>query len=103
MSGNRNDIERVEALANLIVDPGKESAIEDDFKSIMSFVDEIHDTDTTETAATEQVTDLENVFRSDDVVEFRHHRSMFEMTPHRENGMYRVPGVFSDDPEEHGS
>lgn len=103
MDDTRVTIERMAALASLSIDSSRMRSLEDDFSSVISFVDAIHDADTTETAVTDQVTDLENIFRSDDVVEYPHHRSMFEMTPHRDNGLYRVPGVFTDEPEEHGS
>lgn len=103
MADTRDEIVRITALANISIDPSKKRFLEDDFASIISFVDDIHRADTSETSATDQVTDLENVFRSDDVVEFPHHRTMLETMPHHDAGLYRVPGVFADDEEDDGS
>lgn len=101
MSTKRPDVERITTLANIEIDEARVRSFEKDFKDIVDFIDVLQRVDTAETAATSYVTDLENVFRADDVVPFVHHRTILALSPHREGSLIRVPGIF--DGSEEGS
>ncbi len=97
MEKNRIDIDRIAALSNLELSETHRQSLEKDFDSIVEFVGELQRVDTAETAVTSQVTDLENVFRADDVVPFPHHRTIVEGSGRRHEDLFKVPGVFSDE------
>ena len=95
------DIERIAALSNLELSEASRASLGKDFSSIVEFVGALQKVDTTETGVTCQVTDLENVFRADDVVPFPHHRAIVEGSGRRAESLFKVPGVF-DDGGKHG-
>jgi len=96
MKKERIDIDRIAVLSNLQLSDKDRTSLEKDFASIVDFVGELQRVDTTETDVTNQVTDLENVFRADDVVPFLHHRAIVEGSGRRHESLFRVPGVFDD-------
>lgn len=90
------DIDRIAALSNLELSGEGRASLERDCASIVEFVGKLQRVDTSETDVTNQVTDLENVFRADDVVPFPHHRAIVEGSGRRHENLFRVPGVFDE-------
>ncbi|MFH0828561.1 MAG: Asp-tRNA(Asn)/Glu-tRNA(Gln) amidotransferase subunit GatC [Candidatus Kerfeldbacteria bacterium] len=97
----RPDVERITALANIEIDAAHLTSLEKDFGDIIDFIGALQRVDTSETIATSHATDLENIFRADDVVPFLHHRTILEMSAHREGSLIRVPAIF-DGSEDNG-
>jgi len=97
MKKNNIDVDRFAALSNLELSEESFGPLKKDFAAIVDFVGELQRADISETEATNQVTDLENVFRADDVVPFPHHRAIIELSGRRHENLFRVPGVFDEE------
>ena len=100
MRTTRPDVERITALANIEIDTARLQSLEKDFRDIIDFIDVLQRVDTSETVATSHISDLENVFRADDVVPFPHHRTILELSAQREGSLIRVPAIFEDGEED---
>lgn len=91
------EVDRIATLANLDLAVEELRLREQEFSAILEFVNALADIEVEGVLPTAQVTDVENVFRQDDVVAFPHHRTLLERSPHRQDDLFKVPSVFSDD------
>jgi len=91
------DVHRLAELAALALTKEEAARLEGEFAAIVAFIGELSEAKVDDLPTTNQVTDLENVYRRDDVVAFTHHRTLIESAPDSVDGLVRVPGVFSGD------
>ncbi len=94
MDQDHADIDHVARLANLELAAAERSRLQDEFHRIIAFVETLRTKDADEAAVTNQVTDLENIYRSDTVEPFPHQRSVLEAAAHRHDDLIRAPNVF---------
>lgn len=88
------DVNKLTRLANLDLLSDEQARLEDEFKKIVAFIDALRTADVSEVAATNQVTELENVYRADEVEASVHARTLLEVAPHRQGEYFRAPAVF---------
>lgn len=93
---NDYHIERFARLANLDLQPEELAALSGDFANVVAFINQLQSAQAEDLPATNQVTDLENIYRVDDVVQYEHHRTLVELAPSTADGLVRVPGVFAE-------
>lgn len=91
------NIRRIAELAALALTEKESARLEAEFSAIVAFIGELSQAGADELPVTNQVTDLENVYRSDDVVGYPHHRTLVEQAPASSRGLVRVPGIFHED------
>lgn len=89
------NIDQMAALGNLELSPADRTRFSKEFQDILKFVGALQTVSAEDASETAEVTDLENVFRRDDVVPFIHHRALVERAPYRRGDLIRAPGVFS--------
>lgn len=101
MTHQRPDLEQLARMTNLSLTPEELEAFDGDFKNILAFIAQLQKADVSEVAVTNQVTDLENVYRPDEVDAYPHHRVLIEHAGHHADNLIQVPGVFSDGGDAH--
>lgn len=93
-------LERLARLSTLALSADELAALANEFEPIVDFIDQLSAAPAADLAMTNQVTDLENIYRRDDVVQYEHHRTLVDLAPAVSDGLVRVPGVFSEgDPD----
>jgi aspartyl/glutamyl-tRNA(Asn/Gln) amidotransferase C subunit len=93
---NDYQIERFARLANLNLQPEELAALSGDFENVVAFINHLQSAPAEDLPVTNQVTDLENIYRIDDVVQYEHHRTLVDLAPSTVEGLVRVPGVFAE-------
>ncbi|MBI4092620.1 MAG: Asp-tRNA(Asn)/Glu-tRNA(Gln) amidotransferase subunit GatC [Candidatus Kerfeldbacteria bacterium] len=88
------EVSHIAQLGNLELAAEERDRLASDFRQILEFINELEKLDLVEVPITSQVTELENVYRPDEVVLFEHHRTLLEHAPHRHQNLIKVPGVF---------
>ncbi len=91
----KQSIDQIAVLGNLELSPADRTRFSKEFQDILKFVGALQAVRAEDVSATAEVTDLENIFRRDDVVPFVHRRALVEHAPHRRGDLIRAPGVFS--------
>lgn len=81
-------------LVRLELTPEEADELAQEFSAILQFVSSLQAAEVEGIPVTNQVTDLENIYRADDVVASIHHRTLVELAPNREGDLVRAPGVF---------
>ncbi len=92
-----SNVNRIAVLANLDLRPAELRVRAQEFSAILEFVNALKDIKVESVQPTVQVTEVENVFRQDDVIAFAHHRTLLEHSPHRHGDLFRVAAVFNQD------
>lgn len=89
-------LERLARLSNLALSADELAALSNEFEQIVDFISQLEAAPAADLAVTNQVTELENIYRVDDVVQYEHHRTLIDLAPAVTDGLVRVPGVFSE-------
>lgn len=95
------DLSALARMTNLSLTGDELDAYNGDFTKILAFIAQLQQADVTEIPVTNQVTDLENVYRPDEVETFQHRRVLIEQAGHHTDDLIQVPGVFSDGGKAH--
>ena len=88
------DVQRLAQLSSLQLSDTEAAALGEDIKNILNYVEQLSELDTEGVKPTYQVTDLENVWRADEVDTYGVDReALLELAPETEAQQIKVPKV----------
>lgn len=91
---SRDDVLHLAQLSSLQLADDEIEGLQTDIANILNYVEQLSELDTSGVAPTYQVTDLENVWRDDEVVDYGISREMLlELAPDHANDSVKVPKV----------
>ena len=91
---SRDDVLRLAQLSSLQLDDNEIAALQKDIGSIVGYIAKLDELDTTGVEPTYQVTDLENVWREDDVIDYGISRdALLSLSKDQQGGAVKVPKV----------
>lgn len=93
-SVTRDDVLHLAQLSNLQLSDDEITALQSDLSSILGYITQLSELDTSGVEPTYQVTDLENVMRSDDVATHKANReALLALAPDQKDNQIKVPKV----------
>jgi aspartyl-tRNA(Asn)/glutamyl-tRNA(Gln) amidotransferase subunit C len=91
---SRDDVQHLAQLSSLQLSDKELDDLQKDIENILRYVEQLSELDTSGVEPTYQVTDLENVFRDDTVIDYGVTREqLLEIAPDRLENSVRVPKV----------
>lgn len=93
------NVPHVAKLANLVLSEKEIKTFEKQLQNVLDYVEKLNEVKTEKVEGTSQVTNLENVFREDEV-ELNNCLSQDEAlsnTKSKHNGFFKVKGVFNEE------
>ncbi len=91
---SRDDVQHLAQLSSLALSDQEVDGLRADIASILDYIDQLQDLDTSGIEPTYQVTDLENVWRDDIVDDYGIDRNdLIELAPDSQDGQIKVPKV----------
>lgn len=91
---SRNDVLHLAQLSLLQLDDGEIDNLQADLVNILGYVEQLGELDTSGVEPTYQVTDLENVWRDDTVIDYGISReTLLELAPAALDNQVKVPKV----------
>lgn len=92
----RDDVQHLAQLSSLLLDEAEIDSLQKDIEGILESIKQLEELDTEGVEPTYQVTDRENVFRDDVVVNYGVNReALIDLAAEQENGSVKVPKVLS--------
>ena len=89
-----DDVHHLAQLSSLQLDTNEVEALRSDLESIVCYIEQLSELDTTGVEPTYQVTDLQNVWREDAVDDYGVTRKvLLALAPDAENNQIKVPKV----------
>jgi aspartyl-tRNA(Asn)/glutamyl-tRNA(Gln) amidotransferase subunit C len=91
---SRDDVQHLAQLSSLALSDTEIDALQTDLGAILGYVAQLGELDTTGVEPTYQVTDLENVWRTDEVDDYGINRdALIALAPDARDGQIKVPKV----------
>lgn len=93
------DIEQVRKVANLArleLSEAEEQQFTGQLNSILDYVQQLNELDTSEVEPTTRAIEVSNITRSDQVQVFPERESILESAPDREEDFFKVPKIMND-------
>lgn len=91
---SRDDVLHLAQLSNLQLSDDEVAGLQVDLGNILDYVKQLEELDTTGVEPTYQVTDLENIYREDEVIEGAANREqLLALAPAQEKNQIKVPKV----------
>jgi aspartyl-tRNA(Asn)/glutamyl-tRNA(Gln) amidotransferase subunit C len=91
---SRDDVQHLAQLSSLHLSDDEVDSLQSDLSNILQYVQQLAELDTAGVEPTYQVTDLENVWRSDEVVDGQVSREqLLELAPEFADNQVKVPKV----------
>lgn len=91
---SRDDVQHLAQLSSLQLTDDEIDSLRVDIAGILSYVQQLSELDTTGVEPTYQVTDLENVWRSDEIINYGVSREqLLALAPDQANHSVKVPKV----------
>lgn len=91
---SRDTVLHLAHLSSLQLEDDEVTALQTDIGNILTYVEQLDQLDTTGVEPTYQVTGLQNVWRSDDVIDYGISREqLLELTPEHAANSIKVPKV----------
>lgn len=91
---SREDVQHLAQLSSLALSDAEIDALQTDLGAILGYVAQLGELDTAGVEPTYQVTDLENVWRSDDIDDYGIDReALLALAPDARDGQIKVPKV----------
>lgn len=90
-------IDQLATLGNLRLSAPERATLEKEFSAILGFVEKLRSARVEEIPVTNQVTELENVYRGDQAEHFQHHRTLIESASYHDGSLFIAPAVFGDE------
>jgi aspartyl-tRNA(Asn)/glutamyl-tRNA(Gln) amidotransferase subunit C len=90
---SRDDVLHLAQLSSLQLSDGEIASLTNELESIIGYIQQLSELDTTGVEPTYQVTDLENVWREDVVQEGVGRDALLELAPESKNDQIKVPKV----------
>jgi len=91
---SRDDVQHLAQLSSLHLSDSDTDGLQQDISNILQYIEQLGELDTTGVEPTYQVTDLENVWREDQVVNDHVTREqLLALSPEAKNNQVKVPKV----------
>jgi aspartyl-tRNA(Asn)/glutamyl-tRNA(Gln) amidotransferase subunit C len=91
---SRDDVQHLAQLSSLHLSDAELDSLQADLSNILQYVQQLSELDTAGVTPTYQVTDLENVWRDDQVIDSQVTREqLLELAPEAANNQVKVPKV----------
>lgn len=91
---SRKDVQHLAQLSSLQLADTEVDALQIDIDNILGYVEQLSELDTTGVEPTYQVTDLQNVWRTDDVIDYGVSREqLLAIAPEQASNSVKVPKV----------
>lgn len=91
---SRDDVQHLAQLSSLHLSDAELDSLQADLSNILQYVQQLSELDTAGVTPTYQVTDLENVWRDDQVIDSQVTREqLLELAPEVANNQVKVPKV----------
>ncbi|HEY5695577.1 MAG TPA: Asp-tRNA(Asn)/Glu-tRNA(Gln) amidotransferase subunit GatC [Candidatus Saccharimonadales bacterium] len=91
---SRDDVQHLAQLSSLHLSEDEIGGLQTDISNILQYVEQLGELDTSGVEPTYQVTDLENVWREDQVIEDHVTREqLLALSPQASNNQVKVPKV----------
>lgn len=91
---SRDDVQHLAQLSSLQLADDEVNDLQQDISNILGYVEQLSELDTSGVEPTYQVTDLENVWRNDEVIEYGVSREqLLALAPAQANHSVKVPKV----------
>lgn len=92
---SRDEIIHIAKLAMLNLTEEEIEGYTKDMQEILGYAEMINNVDTSNTDETIGTTEQKNVFRKDEVVEFKSRDLLLQNAPSQDEGMFRIPKVIN--------
>lgn len=90
----RNDVLHLAQLSSLELSESEIDSLQNDISNILGYVEQLNDLDTDNVEPTYQVTDLENVWRDDQIINYGINRQdLLNCAPDSSDNQVKVPKV----------
>jgi aspartyl-tRNA(Asn)/glutamyl-tRNA(Gln) amidotransferase subunit C len=90
----REDILRLASLAKINLDDDEIASMQTDLDSVLEYVEQLKDVDTSELEPTNQVTGLKNVMRNDEIIDYgMSQEALLANVPEVENNQIKTKRV----------
>jgi len=96
---DREQVQKVAYLARLELTPEQEEQFTGQLSSILEYVEQLNELDTTDVAPTTRAIDVDNITRADELHSYADRESLLEQAPEREDDFFQVPQIMSSDEE----
>ena len=90
---SNSDVQRLADLRGLQLADGEVDGLRQDVEKIVEYINQLGELDTSGVEPTYQVTDLENVWREDEVKPGISRDELLELAPEKQNNQVKVPQV----------
>lgn len=91
---SRDDVQHLAQLSSLQLGDDEVNELQNDLGRILGYVEQLGELDTTGVEPTYQVTDLQNVWRDDSVIDYGISReALLALSPEAANNQVKVPKV----------
>jgi aspartyl-tRNA(Asn)/glutamyl-tRNA(Gln) amidotransferase subunit C len=91
---SRDDVQHLAQLSSLALSDDEVDSLQADIGNILGYVEQLGELDTSGVEPTYQVTDLENVWRQDEVDDYGINRDeLIALAPDSRDGQIKVPKV----------
>jgi aspartyl-tRNA(Asn)/glutamyl-tRNA(Gln) amidotransferase subunit C len=91
---SKDDVQYLAQLSNLQLADGETEALRTDLENILGYIQQLSELDTTGVEPTYQVTDLESVWREDEIDDYGMNRdALIALAPASEAEQIKVPKV----------
>ncbi|HSW77642.1 MAG TPA: Asp-tRNA(Asn)/Glu-tRNA(Gln) amidotransferase subunit GatC [Candidatus Chromulinivoraceae bacterium] len=91
---SRDDVQHLAQLSSLHLSDSDTDGLQQDISNILQYIEQLGELDTTGVEPTYQVTDLENVWREDQVIDDHVTREqLLALSPEAKNNQVKVPKV----------
>lgn len=92
---NRDEIVHIAKLAMLKLNDAEIDNYTKDMQEILAYAEMINNLDTSDTDETIGMAEQKNVFRKDEIVEFKTREDLLQNAPSQDEGMFRIPKVIN--------
>lgn len=90
-------VKKVAHLARLELTPEEEQQFTTQLSSILAYVEQLNELDTTEVPPTTRAIDVNNITREDQCHPYPKQEALLDQAPEREDTFFRVPQIMSSD------
>lgn len=91
---SRDDVLRLASLSSIELSDEEVDSLSLDLKNIVDYINQLQELDTNGVEPTYQVTDLENVWRKDEIIDYHVSREqLLVLAPEQINNSIKVPKV----------
>lgn len=91
---NKEDVEHVARLARIKLSEEEKIKFTHELGQILAYVDELNEVDTTGIEPISQISNLENIARTDEITNSKDRENLLTNAPAQENGFIKVKKVF---------